>query len=129
MEKKSPIKILIFVLIGILLLGAVFTSIFKPTSVDACNSVPEGGFIKIESGVYTVDGTDRQVHILRGIALGAPDVVVTDSVTTIPACFSNEPGLVTYKNLFLIDSNGNRIAMVKGVGGNDATKTATAPLK
>ena len=115
--------------VGLLAIAGIYlaieTDVFAQT--EGMCVVPENSqFVQVATGSYRVEGMDKDVFILRGIALGQPTTSSADSKDIIPACFSEEEGLQTLKNLYLKDKDGNRITLIKGVGSDG--ESAPIPL-
>jgi len=115
---------------GLLVIAGIYlvveTDVFAQT--EGMCVVPENSqFVQVKTGSYQVEGTDKEIFILRGIALGQPTTSSTDGNDTIPACFSEEEGLQTFKNLYLLDKKGNRLTLIKGVGSDGSSVPIPLP--
>jgi len=119
---KSVLKILLFLVIGLLVLmigfytGGMFA---QPSSEGTCTPLPQdGAFAPAQSGIYTIEGQDEKVFILRGIIEKKAEPSTTDSVDELPPCYSSEKGMYTLKGYTLIAENGDKVFLVKGVGSS-----------
>lgn len=119
-NKKKMVFRLVGGAIFLLVLLAIYLTtggVLAQKGDGMCGPLPEGGsFVNIESGIYQVEGMNLKIFILRGIALGQPSSSSTDMVDRLPPCYSTEEGLPTLKNIHLIDKDGNRVTLIKGVG-------------
>lgn len=125
MKKVNKLWVLLGGILAVLLVGGVIT-VLANSGEGKC-TLPEGSVFVNVSGYFTIDGMGKRIYILRGIAMGQPSSSYTDAPDTVPACFTREEGLITYENMFLLDSSGNRIALLKGVGGIN-TEVVQNPL-
>jgi hypothetical protein len=124
--KRKLIKIAL-VAVGFLVVALLIynsKSVFALFSEGQCELPANSAFVQVEKGVYQVEGSDVDVFILRGIALGKPSISQTDSNDSVPACYTKEDGLQTIRNIYLIDKDGNKFALVKGVGSDSSLEQA-----
>lgn len=126
---KILFGVAIVLVIAWVLVGLSIGNVFAGPKEGTCAPLPQNGrYLPVKRGIYTVEGQDTKVFVLRGIAeRSGPSN--TDSEDLLPPCYTNEEGMYTDGGLILIAEGGERLFLIKGVVGSaDGSAVEATPF-